>query len=107
MTGDWPVHEVDHINGNRLDNRWANLRQVTRGQNNRNARSYGKTSKYNGVYWNQSLGGYMARVYHNGKSHYCGFSTNDPEKLARRRDEKARELFGEYARLNFPEKEHG
>lgn len=101
MTGDWPEHEVDHRNGDRTDNRWENLRPVSKAQNNRNARGYSKTSDYVGVSWNRSLGGYVARVYHNGKNHYCGFSKSDPESLARRRDKKAKELFGEYAQLNF------
>lgn len=103
MTGDWPTHELDHINGDRLDNRWCNLRKVTRGQNSRNKGPHGKTSDYIGVSWNSSLGGYMSAVYHNGKKHYCGFSVGDPERLARQRDRKAKELFGEYARLNFKE----
>lgn len=103
MTGQWPTHEIDHVNGDRTDNRWRNLRQATRAQNNRNLTGYATTSPYIGVYWNKSLGGYMARVYHEGRSHYCGFSRTDPEKIARRRDAKAKELFGEFARLNFEE----
>lgn len=37
MTGKWPK-EIDHVNGNRSDNRWANLRKATRFQNNGNRR---------------------------------------------------------------------
>ena len=103
MTGDWPDHQVDHKNGDKLDNRWSNLRQATQAQNLRNQRSYGKTSPYIGVSWNASLKGFVARVYHNGDTYYCGFSVDDPEKLARKRDEVATRLFGNFARLNFPE----
>lgn len=105
MTGDWPTHELDHINGDRLDNRWCNLRKATRNQNARNTKGYSKTSPYLGVSWNSRLNGYMARVYHNGTNHYCGFSVDDPTRLAKQRDKKAKELFGEYARLNFEENE--
>jgi len=101
QTGEWPKHTIDHVNGDRLDNRWSNLRQATRGQNNRNAKSYSKSSPYIGVSWNKSLKGYVSKIYSNGTEHYCGFSKTDPERLARKRDEKAKELFGEYARLNF------
>jgi hypothetical protein len=36
MTGNWPTLEIDHINGIRDDNRWANLREVTRAGNTQN-----------------------------------------------------------------------
>jgi hypothetical protein len=102
MTGSWPSLFMDHINGVRTDNRWSNLRPCNHYESIQNRASYGRTCEYVGVYWNKRLQGDVARVYHAGKSHYCGFSADDPEKVARKRDAKARELFGEFAKLNFP-----
>jgi hypothetical protein len=39
MTGKWPEGDVDHINGDRADNRWHNLRDVSRRTNLQNRRS--------------------------------------------------------------------
>lgn len=90
--------EVDHINGNRLDNRRSNLRLSTRNQNMRNQhRSSGATGRI-GV--NRIASGYRSYlVVHYKQVHVGVFSSAD--EAAWMRDQWAIELHGEYARLNF------
>jgi hypothetical protein len=57
MTGVWPKEEIDHINQNRADNRWYNLRAATRGENARNiSMPSNNTSGVMGVHWFKRLG---------------------------------------------------
>lgn len=49
MTGEWPKHQIDHINRIRDDNRWVNLRDVTPQQNSRNSHVKIGVSGHRGV----------------------------------------------------------
>ena len=62
---------VDHINRDRLDNRRANLRVVTRGENAQNAKPRGGSSRHRGVYSN-GRGGWCVKV---GRRHIGTFPT--------------------------------
>ena len=97
--------EVDHINGNQFDNRIKNLRIVTHRENMFNMKSNKDTfSKFKGVYRNNSKKrnkSIYAQINTNGKKQTLGyFYTEKAAALAY--DKKAIELFGEYAKLNFP-----
>ena len=92
---------VDHIDGDRTNNIVSNLRWVSCAANSRN---YGvlttkSSSKYKGVFKHGR--GYMGQIQYNRKFFYLG-TYDDEEGAAKAYDEKAKELFGEYAKLNFP-----
>ena len=73
MTGDWPKHQVDHINNIKDDNRWCNLRDATNSQNQRNtALRKNNTSGVKGVNWHKGNKKWRARVGYNNKRIHIG-----------------------------------
>lgn len=78
-TGDWPAEEIDHIDGNGLNNRIDNLRDVSHRENARNVKKGSRnTSGAVGVGWMQSKGKYRATIGINRKNislgHYTDFN---------------------------------
>lgn len=96
--------EVDHINGDRLDNRRDNLRGATRSQNNMNKfiKTSKNTSKYKGVCYDKNRGTYNSKLQYNHKTINLGRYKTE-EDAAKAYDKRAKELFGEFAILNFKE----
>ncbi len=95
---------VDHINGVKTDNRRSNLRIATKTQNRVNSRKRDcNTSGYIGVHWDKSRGKWQSAINDTkGGSVYIG-RFDDPVVAAHQRDRVARSLFGEFAKLNFPD----
>lgn len=63
---------VDHINGDKLDNRRSNLRVVTRSLNRVNSKMQRNKSGFRGVYWRPDRNHWIARMNAGGKYHYIG-----------------------------------
>lgn len=92
---------ADHINQNKLDNRRCNLRLVSKSQNAINSKLRSDNSSgFRGVSKTPN-GRYYSYINHEGKRHRLGFF-DCPIEAAKARDEKAVELFGNHASLNFP-----
>lgn len=90
MTGLFPVEDTDHIDGNRLNNRWANLRACSHQENCQNkglirANKSGAT----GVHFEKSTGKWMAYVGFGYKLHHLGRFGTFCEALAARTQAKA------------------
>lgn len=92
---------IDHKNGNPLDNRKNNLRFCTRSQNYMNKKGAYKnsTSKYKGVHWRKGRNTWRAGIGIDGKAIHLGTFKLEIE-AAKAYNEKALELFGEFANIN-------
>jgi hypothetical protein len=101
LTGAMPGQEVDHVNGDGLDNRRANLRVCSRQANSWNGKKRCRSSsRYKGVTRRPS-GRWHARINVDAKQIHLGsFACED--MAAEAYDGAARKLYGEFAAVNFP-----
>jgi hypothetical protein len=89
-TGKWPDTEIDHINGNRADNRFENLRQVSHQENGKNTKRYASNrSGFAGVGRTTNPSKWRARIRVNGKLVHLGvFDSAEDARTARKAAEK-------------------
>lgn len=93
--------EVDHIDGNGLNNIESNLRICSKKQNNRNrASSRNSSSKYKGVYWIKNIQKWRAALNMDGRTTLLGNYLLEID-AAKAYDSQAKKVFGEYAKLNL------
>lgn len=98
VTGRWPRHEMDHINQDKTDNRWSNLRTASHSQNGAN-KGRGRTNRsgYKGVHLCSFTGLWRARIKLKGKSTCLGRFTS-PEAAHAAYAKASRRIHGAYAR---------
>lgn len=93
--------EVDHINGQRRDNRAQNLREVTRQENLQNCRRSARNSSgYTGVLWNSTNHNWNARITVGGRNLYLGaFASREDAYAARKAAEKEHHFHHNHGRI--------
>lgn len=100
QTGEWPKGDVDHIDGNGLNNKWENLRDVTHSQNLMNAAVRSdSTTGYKGVSYDKQRCKWYAYINIDGKRKMLGRHGSLQEAVNARAIAE-RNLFGEYAKTD-------
>jgi hypothetical protein len=88
--GSWPIGDIDHINGDKCDNRIVNLRDVSTRVNCQN-RSYHRAGKPAGCYFDKSRNKWLSQIRHGGKRYHVGYFNSQDEAVAAY-NKKAKEL---------------
>ena len=94
MTGSFPNKEIDHVNGNGMDNRWSNLRSVTRGTNMQNKKLYSRnTSGCAGVTWRPIMGKWQSNITVKGKRIHLGLFAKKSDAIEARKEAELKNGF--------------
>lgn len=100
MTGCWPEDDIDHVNRDKKDNRWANLREATRSQNIINSPPRKDSrSGLRGISWDGARSKWVSQIGVAGKNIHLGrFKTKEEAYQAYK--DAAIAAYGEFA--EFP-----
>lgn len=91
VSGSWPAHTIDHINGKPSDNRPVNLRDVPHIENHKNqATRKNNTSGVMGVSMNKRLRKWAAHITVAGQDHHLGFHDDKADAIAARKAAESR-----------------
>lgn len=93
--------DVDHEDGNGLNNQRYNLRICTSSQNKMNQRKTRGSSQYKGVSLYKKTNQWRAMITKDGKFYFLGYRDSEIE-AAKLYDDAALKYFGNFANLNFP-----
>lgn len=97
MTGELPDGEIDHIDLNKSNNRWTNLRLASKSNNCANCRPRRRLGKLKGAYYRSSMNKWHAQIRAKGTIYHLGFY--ESEELAHAAYMAAAKVhFGEFAR---------
>lgn len=101
--GQWPTCQIDHVNGQRDDNRIVNLRDVTCGANHRNkAKNQFNSSGHNGIAWDPRRCKWRARVMLNQRDIHLGYFDDIADAIASRERANERMDFSKRHGLDLP-----
>lgn len=93
-TGAFPDKHIDHINGDGLDNRFVNLRDVSNQENHKNSpRQLNNTSGYTGVSWSAQNSKWNAYIKIDGKRKHLGYFNNIDDAVSIRRQHEEKHKF--------------
>lgn len=86
MTGQFPKDQIDHINHNRSDNRFVNLREATNQENAKNRKPHIKNkSKISGVSWDKKSNKWRSEINNKNKKIYLGLFDDKFEAICIRK----------------------
>ena len=100
VNGRWPTKQIDHINGNKGDNRIENLREASLSENSQNrSKQSNCSSGEKCIWWKLDRQRYRVRVGVSGKYHHIGYFKNIQDAVTAR-DKAIKKLHGKFAKYN-------